>query len=291
MLTNDVMRRHAYQQLMQHPTHEEHSNARRKWMPSPAKHRRIDMPLEELIHRLIPRLPIRPQAIAVPPIIIEAPVREPRHLGQRIQKALEKRKEARQPDHETDGGELEQPLQDRRQVQRIDLVQTVPQHGRCVLRRSEPDEDAQAKRLSQALGDKDPADPLRARIYRLVDERRRPPEVDEVAHGDVLRVRTGRVQRRQGLQLAGDRMQVRMAQIAVGEGVARRLEPDYDGMQLGQGADEWVVDGEIDRERRNGEREGNVDGVRPGDDAPRCLEAALLVFGGAGGAVVVRAAG
>lgn len=59
-----------------------------------------------------------------------------------------------------------------------------------------------------------------------------------------------------------------MSQVAVGVGVGGRLEPNDDGVELGQGADERVVDVEVDNDSGDGEREGDVDGVGPADEKP-----------------------
>lgn len=77
-----------------------------------------------------------------------------------------------------------------------------------------------------------------------------------------------------------------MAEVAVGEGVRGGLEPDDDGVKLGQGADEGVVDVEVDDQGGDSQSEGNVESVKPGDDLPRGVEEFTLVLCRAGGAIL-----
>lgn len=190
------------------------------------------MALEVLINRLVPRAPVHAQTLAIPPLVVKRAVRKPRHLSQRVQETLEQRKEPRQPDDQGNGRQLQQALDNARNIERGDLVQRVTQHGRRVLRRREPDEHAETDYLSTPLGHERPPDFRSARVHGLVDQRGSPPEVAEVAHGDVLRIGTLRVQFRQGVELSASRVQVRVPQVAVGEGVRGRLEPDHDGVHL-----------------------------------------------------------
>lgn len=65
-----------------------------------------------------------------------------------------------------------------------------------------------------------------------------------------------------------------MAEIAVREGVGAILEPDDDGVDLADDADEWVVDVVVDGEGGDEETEACVDAVGPGNGVPGCLEGA-----------------
>ena len=61
-------------------------------------------------------------------------------------------------------------------------------------------------------------------------------------------------------------------------------------MQLGDGADERVVDVVVHDVRRVGERGDNVDGVQPGDGDPGAAELGGLLGGGPVGAAAALAA-
>ena len=238
--------------------------------PSPRAHGRVDVPAEELVHGFVPGAPVGAEGLAVPPLVVKRPVRKPRHLGQGIEERLEERKEPSQPDDQRDGGQLEQPLQDRRVIQRSNLVERVAQDRRRILRAGEPDEDAEANDLADALGYKDPPDLVVARVRGLVDEGGGPPEVDEVVEGDVARVWAFLVDFREGVDFVLDGVEVGVAEVAVREGVRSGLEPDDDGVQLGEGADERVVDVVVDDVGGEGEGCGDIDGVGDPDELPGC---------------------
>lgn len=76
-----------------------------------------------------------------------------------------------------------------------------------------------------------------------------------------MRVGALGVQLGQGVELTPGRVEIGMAQVAVGECVRGRLEPDDDGVDFGQGADQRVVDVVVDHPRVEGEGGGHVDGV------------------------------
>lgn len=177
-LTNDVVGGNPDQNLVQDGGDEEDGDARDERTPSPADHGHEDVALEVLVHGLVPRAPVSAQALAVPPVVVERPVSEPRHFGQGVEERLEKGEETGEPDDEGDGGELHQALQDIGEVERGDLVEGVAQDRGGVLLASEPDEHAQAEDLSEALSHKYPTDPVGSGVGRLVDEGRRPPEIN-----------------------------------------------------------------------------------------------------------------
>lgn len=76
-----------------------------------------------------------------------------------------------------------------------------------------------------------------------------------------------------------------MAQVAVGKGIRRRLEPDDEGVRLGHGADEGVVDPKVDDKGGEDEGERDVDHVRPGDDDPDVVKLAAVALRRPGRAV------
>ena len=85
-----------------------------------------------------------------------------------------------------------------------------------------------------------------------------------------------------------------MPQVPIREGIRRSLEPDNNSMQLSEGANERVVDVKVDDEGGDGECEGDVHGVSPGDEDPGGVELVALLFGRPRGAILdllARAAG
>ncbi|KAI4136750.1 MAG: hypothetical protein L6R39_007631 [Caloplaca ligustica] len=70
-----------------------------------------------------------------------------------------------------------------------------------------------------------------------------------------------------------------MAEVAVCEGVRAVFEPDDDGVDLADGADERVVDVVVDGVGGDEEAEGCVDAVGPGYGVPGCLESAGYLKG------------
>lgn len=188
VLTNNVMRGHAHENLMQNSRDEEDGKARRGRLPSAADQGHVDVALKVGVHRAVPGAPISTQAHAVPPVVIEEAIAKSKHLGQRVEEGLEQSKEASEPDNERNGRQLQQALEDRRDIQRGNLVERVAKDGRGVLGAGHPHKDTQANDLTNALADKDPANLVGARVDGLVDKRRSPPKVDEVLDGDVLRV-------------------------------------------------------------------------------------------------------
>lgn len=290
VLTDNIMRRDPHQNLMQYRRQKEDRNARPRRAPPPRDKRREDVALKVPINRLVPRPPVHPQILAIPPVVVERPVPEARNLRQRVERRLEEGKEAREPDDERDGRQLEEALEDGGVLERVDLDERVEEQGGGVLRRDEPDEDAEEERLADALGDKGPADFGGPRVHGLVEERRGPPEVDEVPHGDVARVGALGVEVRYGGEGARVRVEVRVAEVAVREGVRVRLEEHDDDVQLGYGADERVVDVVVDDIGRVDERGDDVESVQPGDGDPGAAELGSLLGGGPVGAAAALAA-
>jgi hypothetical protein len=58
------------------------------------------MTLEVRVHRLIPRSPVCPQTLAVPPIVIKRSITKPQNLGESIEEGLEQGEEPGKPDDE-----------------------------------------------------------------------------------------------------------------------------------------------------------------------------------------------
>lgn len=180
------MRGHPDQQLMQQPREHKHHRAREPAAEAPAHERGVDVPPHEVIHGFVPRAPVVPHARAVPPLGVEFAVAEAHNLREGVQQALEDGEEAGEPDDEGDGGEFHEALGDGGDVHGGDFREGVVQQGRGVLGAGEPDEDAEAGAFGDAFGDKGPADGGGARVDGLVDQGGGPPEVGEVADGDVL---------------------------------------------------------------------------------------------------------
>lgn len=59
-----------------------------------------------------------------------------------------------------------------------------------------------------------------------------------------------------------------MPKISVCEGIGRSLEPDYDGMHLGQRPDQGMVNIEVHHHGSDGKRERDVDAMGPGNENP-----------------------
>lgn len=273
------MGRYADEHLVQHGREEKDGDARDKGAPPAPDHGRVDVASEVLRDGLVPRAPVGAEAGAVPPVVVERPVTEAHDLGEGVEERLEQGEEAGEPDDEGNGRQLHEALHNVGDVKRGNLVERVEKNGRSILRACEPDEDAQTKDLAQAFGDEDPPNLVGAWVGGLVDEGGRPPEVHEVAHRDVLGVRALLVDLGHGVELTLDGMEVGVTEVAVGECVRGRLEPDNDGMELGQSADQGVVNVEIHNERRDRQGERDVESVRPGDDLPCRLEPGALVMG------------
>lgn len=244
--TDDVLGGHAYEKLMKDSGDEEYDQAGAGQAVASAHERREDVSLHELIDRLVPEPPVLAQAGRVPPLVVEGAVSEAHDLGERVEGRLEDGEEPGQPDDEGDGRQLQQPLRDGHEVEGVHLVEGVPEDRGGVLGAAEPDEDAQARGLAEPLQDEHPADLFGPWVDGLVDQRRRPPEVGQVAHGDVLGVRARRVDLGQRGELALDGVEVRVPQVSVREGVRHDLEIDDDDVELADGPDQRVVDVEID---------------------------------------------
>lgn len=283
------MRRHANQHLVQHRRHKKHGQARRRGLPPAANQGHVDVALKVGVHGPVPSAPVRPQALAVPPVVVEEAVAEARHLGQRIEKRLKNGEKPGKPDDEGNRRQLQQALQNGKKIQRGNLVERVEQHGRGVLGAREPDKDGQAHHLAEALPHVHPANLVSARIHWLIHKRGRPPKVRHVVNGNVVRVGAGLVELRDGLALDG--VEVGVAQVAVGKGVRGGLEPDDEGVGLGHGANERVVNVKVDDDGGDDEGEGDVEHVRPGDDDPDVVKLAPILVRGADGALVHSLAG
>lgn len=214
--------------------------------PAAAAERREDVPAHELVDGFIPGAPVDAYAGAIPPVCVELAVAEAGDLGQGVQEALEEGEEAGEPDDEGDGGEFHEALEDGDEVERGHFVEGVAQDGRGVLRAREPDEDGEPEDFGEPLGDEGPADAGGAGVDGLVDEGGRPPEVGEVREGDVLGVGTLGVDVGEHVFDARGRMEIGVSEVAVREGVGRRLEPDDYGVYFGEGADERMVDVIVD---------------------------------------------
>lgn len=81
----------------------------------------------------------------------------------------------------------------------------------------EPDEGSEAGDLSETLKYEDPADAIGSGVNGLVDEGWCPPEVAEVADGDILRVWALRIELWDELAFNG--MKIGMAKVSIREGV------------------------------------------------------------------------
>lgn len=106
----------------------------------------------------------------------------------------------------------------------------------------------------------------------MVDESGSPPEVGKVSDGDVARVRTLRVEVWEIRSRAG--VEVSVAEVAVCEGIGAILEPDDDGVNLTDSAQERVVNVAVDCVSGNQKTNGCIDAVSPRNGVPGCLERA-----------------
>lgn len=68
--------------------------------------------------------------------------------------------------------------------------------------------------------------------------------------------------------LSFDGVQVSMAKIPVGECVRGRLQRHNDGMHLGQGPNERVVDVEVNHKGCEGQSKRHIDTMSPGHQYP-----------------------
>ena len=73
-----------------------------------------------------------------------------------------------------------------------------------------------------------------------------------------------------------------MPQVSVGERIRSRLQPNHDGVQLGEGPNQRMVDVVIDHETSDTEGESGIDAVGPSDLLPHRLENLLLINSRAG---------
>ncbi len=266
------MRGHADEEFVQEAGEDEDHDAGEAAAEAAPDERGVDVPAHEVVDGLVPRAPVVAHRGAVPPVGVELAVAEAHELRERVERGLEDGEEAGEPDDEGDGGQFHDALEDGGDVHRLQLVERVAEHGRGVLRAGEPDEHAQAEGFGDAFGDEEPADGGGARVDGLVDEGGGPPVVGEVADGDVLRVGALGVDFREGGGGLGE--EVGVPEVAVGEGVGAVLEPDDDGVDLADGADEGVVDVVVDGVGGDEEAEGRVDAVGPGYGVPGRLKGA-----------------
>lgn len=278
------MCRHTHQYFVQEAREDKDHDAREAIAETAANEREINMPAHEMIDGFVPGAPVIAHRRAVPPVGVELAVAEAHDFRQGVEGGLEDREEAGQPDDEGDGGEFHEPLEDGGDVHRLKLVERIAEDGRGVLRAGEPDEHAEAEAFGDAFDDEEPADGGGSRVYRLVDEGGGPPEVGEVADGDVAGVGAMGVDLWEGGGCLGE--EVGVAEIAIGEGVGADFEPDDDGVDLADGAEKGVVDVIVNGVGGDEEAKCGVDAVSPGYDVPGYLEGTGVlerVFDGGGG--------
>lgn len=139
-----------------------------------------------------------------------------------------------------------------------------------------PNEDAEAENLPESLSHKDPSNLVGARVDGLVYQSRSPPEVDQVLHCHILRVRARLVQ--VGHFLSFHRMQIGMTEISIGKCIRGRLEPHNNGMHLRQRANQWVVDIKVDHNGGDGEGKSDVDAVSQSRENPDGVKLLPLCF-------------
>ena len=113
----------------------------------------------------------------------------------------------------------------------------------------EPDEYTETESFGEALGNKRPTNSRGTRINRLIDQGWGPPEIGQIAEGDVPWIRTCRVQFWNGGRVF--RFQKSMAEVTVGKSVGTDLEPDDDSMDFGDGADERMMNEFVHRQARD----------------------------------------
>ena len=265
------MRRDADKKFVEYGRKEKDDKLSERGGASASHERAVDVAAHVVGDGLVPHGPVGADAARIPPIAVKFAIAKPHDFGQGVEGGLEEGEEAAEPAEDGDGRQFHDALGNGCEVEGEDGVERVLQQRGGILGGGNPDDDAEAGELCQALEEKTQSDFVGARVDRLIDEGGCPPEVAQVLHVDVLRVGARLVKLRERKGLLG--MQVGMAEIAVGEGVRSRLEEDDDGMKLADGADARVVDVVVDVLCGNEEVGECVDAVEEGDNVPDGVEA------------------
>ncbi len=147
----------------------------------------------EMVDWLVPCRPVLLHRRTVPPILVELAVAEAEDLSKGVEEGLEESEKAGEPDHYGDGGELHQSLNNGREIKGSHLVEGVPKERFGVLSAGKPDEDAKSDGLAGPFEEEGPANALSARIIWLIYKGRRPPEVAQIAYGNIPGVRALRI--------------------------------------------------------------------------------------------------
>jgi len=108
----DLMEWHREDILMEEGRDEEGGQGSRVFPHVPIDDGLIDVPLDPIMDREVPRAPIISQRFGIPPIRIEAAISESSCLSDHVQVDLEERVEAQEPDIEIRDSGLEEPLND-----------------------------------------------------------------------------------------------------------------------------------------------------------------------------------
>lgn len=74
---------------MQNRTQEKNRKARSLVRVPPRAHRGIDVTPEKLIHWLVPRPPVHPQPLTIPPRFVKTPIPKPCDFRQGVEEGLE----------------------------------------------------------------------------------------------------------------------------------------------------------------------------------------------------------
>jgi hypothetical protein len=188
------MCRYTNQQFMQQARKDKNQSLSNLRINASPDQRRINMPLHKMINGFIPTRPVDPHTRHIPPIAVKFAIAEPHHFGQCVQKGLEEGKETSQPAEERYCAEFHDSFGNGYEVEGGNVVEGVLKEWHGVLGGCNPDYDAEASYLCQALYDKSPSYAICAWVDWLIDECRRPPEVGQVSESDVTGIWAALVQ-------------------------------------------------------------------------------------------------
>lgn len=238
--TNDVVCWHADKHFVEDAREDEYDDLSERSGNAAANKRAVNMATHEVGDWLVPSRPVRPNTANVPPVSVEFAVAKSHDLGQSIECRLKESEEAAEPAKYGDGRQLHDAFDNGGQIEIKHHVQRITQQWSRILCGSYPDNNAEANKLDQSAEDKPPSNLLGTRIYGLVDESWRPPEIAEIPKVDIPGIWTRVVELGKRASLLG--MEVGMAKVTVRQSVRCTLEKHDDSMELDHGPNSRVVD-------------------------------------------------